>query len=59
MARFIKWIQDKPSDFNPPTKRSRNKGMYWSVKSRLLSGITTSVTKNFIEQKRWNYLQTI
>jgi len=28
LARFIKWIQDKPSDFNPPTKRSRNKGMY-------------------------------
>lgn len=26
MARFIQWIQDKPSDFNPPTKRSRNKG---------------------------------
>ena len=26
MARFIEWIQDKPSDFNPPTKRSRKKG---------------------------------
>lgn len=26
MARFIRWVQDKPSDFNPPTKRSRSKG---------------------------------
>ena len=23
MARFINWIKDKPSEFNPPTKRSR------------------------------------
>jgi 5-methylcytosine-specific restriction endonuclease McrA len=28
LARFIKWIQDKPSDFNPPIRRSRNKGMF-------------------------------
>lgn len=28
LARFIKWIQDKPSNFNPPTRRSRNKGMF-------------------------------
>ena len=26
MAKFIQWIQDKPSDFNPPTRRSRHKG---------------------------------
>jgi hypothetical protein len=26
MAKFIHWIQDKPSDFNPPIKRSRRKG---------------------------------
>lgn len=26
MARFIRWVQNKPSDFNPPTKRSRRKG---------------------------------
>lgn len=28
MARFIHWVQDKPSDFNPSTKRSRNKGQF-------------------------------
>jgi len=28
MARFINWVQDKPSDFNPPTRRSRNKGQF-------------------------------
>jgi len=26
MARFIQWVQGKPSDFNPPTRRSRRKG---------------------------------
>lgn len=26
IAKFIQWVQDKPSDFNPPTKRSRSKG---------------------------------
>jgi hypothetical protein len=26
VARFIQWVQDKPSDFNPPTRRSRSKG---------------------------------
>jgi len=26
MARFIQWVQDKPSDFNPVTRRSRSKG---------------------------------
>ena len=26
MARFINWFKDKPSEFNPPTKRSRLKG---------------------------------
>ncbi len=28
MARFIRWVQGKPSDFNPPTKRSRSKGLF-------------------------------
>ena len=28
MARFILWVQDKPSDFNPPTRRSRSKGQF-------------------------------
>jgi hypothetical protein len=28
MARFIQWVQSKPSDFNPPTKRSRSKGKF-------------------------------
>jgi hypothetical protein len=28
MARFIKWIKDKPSEFNPPTRRSRQKGQF-------------------------------
>jgi len=28
MARFIEWVQDKPSDFNPPTRRSRSKGQF-------------------------------
>ena len=27
LARFINWIQDKPSDFNPRIRRSRNKGI--------------------------------
>ena len=26
MARFIHWVQDKPHDFNPATRRSRSKG---------------------------------
>ena len=26
VARFIQWVQDKPIDFNPPTRRSRSKG---------------------------------
>lgn len=26
MARFINWVKDKPSEFNPPAKRSRSKG---------------------------------
>ena len=26
VKRFIDWVQDKPSDFNPPTRRSRKKG---------------------------------
>lgn len=26
VKRFIHWVQDKPSDFNPPTRRSRSKG---------------------------------
>ncbi len=25
LARFINWVKDKPNDFNPPTRRSRNK----------------------------------
>ena len=28
MAIFIHWVQDKPSDFNPPTRRSRSKGQF-------------------------------
>jgi len=28
MARFIDWIADKPSNFNPPTRRSRSKGKF-------------------------------
>lgn len=28
IARFILWVQDKPSDFNPPTRRSRSKGRF-------------------------------
>jgi hypothetical protein len=28
IARFIHWVQDKPSDFNPPTRRSRSKGRF-------------------------------
>ena len=28
MARFIEWVQDKPNDFNPPTRRSRSKGQF-------------------------------
>jgi hypothetical protein len=26
MARFIEWVRDKPEDFNPPARKSRNKG---------------------------------
>lgn len=26
IAKFIQWVQDKPSDFNPPIRRSRSKG---------------------------------
>jgi hypothetical protein len=26
IARFIDWVRDKPVDFNPPTRRSREKG---------------------------------
>ena len=28
LARFIEWVQDKPNDFNPPTRRSRSKGQF-------------------------------
>ena len=28
MARFIEWVQDKPNDFNPPTRLSRSKGQF-------------------------------
>lgn len=28
LARFITWVQSKPIDFNPPTRRSRNKGQF-------------------------------
>lgn len=28
MARFIHWVQNKPNDFNPPTRRSRSKGQF-------------------------------
>jgi hypothetical protein len=28
MARFINWVKDKPSEFNPPAKSSRNKGQF-------------------------------
>jgi hypothetical protein len=28
ITRFINWVQDKPSHFNPPTRRSRNKGQF-------------------------------
>ena len=31
MARFIHWVQDKPSDFNPPIRRSRGKGQFLFV----------------------------
>ena len=27
MARFLAWICDKPPDFNPPSHRSRSKGL--------------------------------
>lgn len=31
LARFIDWVKDKPSDFNPPARRSRRKGQWsWS-----------------------------
>lgn len=26
MGRFTRWVQDKPHDFNPATRRSRSKG---------------------------------
>lgn len=26
MARFIRWVQSKPSNFNPPTRSSKSKG---------------------------------
>jgi hypothetical protein len=26
MARFISWVKDKPTEFNPPARRSRSKG---------------------------------
>jgi len=26
ITKFLHWLQDKPSGFNPPTKRSRSKG---------------------------------
>jgi hypothetical protein len=29
IARFIHWVQDKPSDFNPQTRRSRSKGLFF------------------------------
>ena len=28
MAKFILWVKNKPSDFNPPAKRSRMKGHF-------------------------------
>lgn len=28
IARFINWVKDKPSEFNPPARRSRNKGNF-------------------------------
>ena len=28
MAKFIHWVQDKPNDFTPPTRRSRSKGRF-------------------------------
>ena len=28
LARFIHWVKDKPSDFNPPARRSRSKGQF-------------------------------
>jgi len=28
LARFIEWVQDKPNDFNPPTRRSRSKDQF-------------------------------
>jgi hypothetical protein len=28
MAKFINWVKGKTSEFNPPTKRSRNKGRF-------------------------------
>jgi 5-methylcytosine-specific restriction endonuclease McrA len=27
MVRFTKWVRGKPSEFNPPTRRSRKKGL--------------------------------
>ena len=28
MARFINWVKDKPTEFNPPARRSRSKGKF-------------------------------
>ena len=28
VARFIHWVQNKPNDFNPLTRRSRSKGQF-------------------------------
>jgi hypothetical protein len=28
IARFINWVKDKPSEFNPPTRRRRSKGVF-------------------------------
>jgi len=28
LARFIEWIRTKPSNFNPPSRRSRDKGLH-------------------------------
>jgi hypothetical protein len=28
IARFINWVKHKPSEFNPPTRRSRSKGVF-------------------------------
>jgi 5-methylcytosine-specific restriction endonuclease McrA len=28
LAKFIKWVKGKPNEFNPPIRRSRNKGSF-------------------------------